>query len=153
MSSDESRTPRSGDDDNWYVREVERLREEVQQMRQENQRLRQERRMLLRENRVLRREATLARLYDEVTKGEKRSEPPKPEPPAPEGARTLFSRLPNAFRFPEFFELTSELGVEADQARRYLLFYLRSNMLTQTGSQLEKSSEYRSNNPVSNTGS
>lgn len=111
-------------------RRMGRLIQEVRRLREENERLKEE-------NKSLREEVTLVRIYKSMENREEEFPTPRPDQIDPE-AHELYRQLPEDFRFAEFFEIADEKGVRGDEARLFLLYFIRQGMLAQKGGRVEK---------------
>lgn len=123
----------------WLFDEFDRLRRILRRVNEERRTLRAEREALLQENRRLRREATLVRLYQDLGARRDASGSGVEAPPA--SAATLYRELPATFTFADFFHQADVEDVDTDAARSCLRYFLRTDMLAQKGSRLEKTGQ------------
>lgn len=117
--------------------EMQRLREAVDTLTRRNRELAEQRQDLLEENRALRREATLVRLYEDLSLHAGPDDEARVAVLPPDAER-LYRRLPVTFTFPLFFQRADAEGIEPEDARTCLLYFLKRSALSQTGSRLEK---------------
>lgn len=125
------------------VDEIERLKRTIRELRACSEDLEAERQQLLRENRQLRREVTLSRLIEDLEASIQSVNGMGPDDPemAPPAADRLYEALPERFPFPNFFQIAEDVGLEASTARRCLIYFLREEVLLQTGARLRKPEE------------
>lgn len=122
--------------DNSFEEAREEIERKLDWLLNEIARLTQEKRRLLRQNRKLREEITLLRLKEErpsaegVQKESARS--------ASQEALHFYEQLPPCLNFAMFFRLAEGYGISSKRAKRYLLHFLREEMLQQKGSHIEK---------------
>ena len=116
---------------------IEDLRRRMERLIQEVKRLRTQNRQLREENKRLREESTMVRIYKNMK--ERREEFPTPPPSDVDPkAHDLYQQLPKDFRFAEYFDVADEKGLEGEEARVFLLYFIRQGMLEQQGGRVEK---------------
>lgn len=122
---------------NSFEETREEIRQRLDWLLDEIAQLTRENRRLLKENEKLRQEITLLRLHQEgssPTKGKQKEGATS----VPHEALAFYEQLPPCLNFAMFFRQADSCGISSEQAKRYLLRFLREDMLLQKGSHIKK---------------
>lgn len=112
---------------------LDEIRDDVERKLQwlfgEVDKLRWENRHLQKENKTLRQQVTQLQMDRQANRSAEA---------AASAAEPFYHLLPASFTFSQFFELAEQQGVGGDQAKQYLLHFIRQEMLLQKGPRIIK---------------
>ena len=118
--------------------EVERLQAEVEHLRRKVEQLGAAREELLEQNRQLRQEATVVRLYKDLARSREEKSAAARSADPPNVAHALYRTLPKTLTVRDFFRHADEEGLGTQATRECFVYFLKEEMLDQSGPRLEK---------------
>ena len=128
--------------DNELDRFAREMEHGLQWLLKEVKRLRTENKRLLAENQELRQELTVMRLDENMQSGIRIRETSLTDHSQPADltpkAMQFYEGLPDNLSFADYFQFADSEEISGDEAREYMLIFVRKGMLQQRGRKIEK---------------